>query len=245
MHSSLCLVPFERCLQKGLTRAKEKPRGPIYKTFCFVLQGIPTTLRVQTSMTRWQPQDYYFRRAKKEGFPARSVYKLEEVDRRVRLLRPGQRVLDLGCHPGSWLQYCARIVGRRGLVVGVDSRKISVQLLPQVHFIQADVFELSPADLYHFSKEFDVVLSDLAPATTGIRSVDSDRSSLLFRRALALADDLLVPGAHFLGKIFQGSDFDEIVQELKTKFSKVRGIKPRATRKQSKEIFLVAMDKKA
>lgn len=196
-------------------------------------------------MTKWQPQDHYFRRAKKEGFIARSVYKLEEVDRRVRLLRPGQRVLDLGCHPGSWLQYCARVVGKRGLVVGIDTRKISVELPPHVHLVQADVFELSPADLHHFSNEFDVVLSDLAPATTGIRSVDSDRSSLLFQRALALADDLLVPGGHFLGKIFQGSGFDEMVRELKSKFRKVKGIKPRATRKESKEIFLVAMDKKA
>lgn len=195
-------------------------------------------------MTKWQPQDHYFRRAKKEGFPARSVYKLEEVDRRVRLLKPGQRVLDLGCHPGSWLQYCARVVGKRGLVVGIDTRSISIELPPHVHFFQADVFELLPADLYHISEEFDVVLSDLAPATSGIRSVDSSRSFVLFRRALTLADDLLVPGAHFLGKIFQGSGFDEIVQELKSKFRKVKGIKPRATRKQSKEIFLVAMDKK-
>jgi 23S rRNA (uridine2552-2'-O)-methyltransferase len=195
-------------------------------------------------MTRWQPQDHYFHRAKKEGFIARSVYKLEEVDRRVRLLRPGQRVLDLGCHPGSWLQYCARVVGKRGLVVGIDTRKISVELPPYVHLVQVDVFKLSPADLHHFSNEFDVVLSDLAPATTGIRSVDSDRSSLLFQRALALADDLLVPGGHFLGKIFQGPGFDEIVRELKSKFRKVKGIKPRATRKVSKEIYLVALEKK-
>ncbi len=196
-------------------------------------------------MTKWQPQDHYFQRAKKEGFIARSVYKLEEVDRRVRLLKPGQRVLDLGCHPGSWLQYCARVVGKRGLVVGVDTRKISVELPPHVKFIQADVFELLPADLHHFSKEFDVVLSDLAPATTGIRSVDSNRSSILLRQALALAEDLLVPGGHFLGKIFQGSGFDEMVKELKSRFGKVKGIKPRATRKESKELYLVAMDKKA
>jgi 23S rRNA (uridine2552-2'-O)-methyltransferase len=195
-------------------------------------------------MTRWQPQDHYFRRAKKEGFIARSVYKLEEVDRRVRLFKPDQRVLDLGCHPGSWLQYCARAVGKRGLVVGVDTRTISIELPPHVHFIQADVFELLPTDLYQISEEFDVVLSDLAPATTGIRSVDSSRSFALFQRALTLADDLLVPGAHFMGKIFQGSGFDEMVKELKNRFGKVKGIRPRATRSQSKEIYLVAMGKK-
>jgi len=195
-------------------------------------------------MNGWQPQDHYFRRAKKEGFIARSVYKLEEVDRRVRLFKPGQRVLDLGCHPGSWLQYCARAVGKRGLVVGVDTRTISIELPPHVHFIQADVFELLPTDLYQISEEFDVVLSDLAPATTGIRSVDSSRSFTLFQRALILADDVLVPGAHFLGKIFQGSGFDEMVKELKSRFDKVKGIRPRATRSQSKEIYLVAMGKK-
>ena len=195
-------------------------------------------------MTGWKPQDHYFRRAKKEGFIARSVYKLEEVDRRVRLFKPGQRVLDLGCHPGSWLQYCARAVGKRGLVVGVDTRTISIELPPHVHFIQADVFELLPTDLYQISEEFDVVLSDLAPATTGIRSVDSSRSFTLFQRALTLADDVLIPGAHFLGKLFQGPGFDEMVKELKSRFSKVKGIKPRATRSQSKEIYLVAMGKK-
>ena len=195
-------------------------------------------------MTKWQPQDHYFRRDKKEGFIARSVYKLEEVDRRVRLLRPGQRVLDLGCHPGSWLLYRARAVGKRGLVIGIDTRTISIELPPHVHFIQADVLELLPADLYHISEKFDVVLSDLAPATTGIRAVDSSRSFVLFGRALILAEDLLPPGGHFLGKIFQGPGFDDIVQELRSKFSKVKGIKPRATRAQSKELYLVAMGKK-
>jgi len=130
-------------------------------------------------------------------------------------------------------------------VVGVDTREVSVELPPHVKFIQADVFELSPVDLHHFSREFDVVLSDLAPATTGIRSIDSNRSSMLFQRALSLAEDLLAPGGHFLGKIFQGSGFNAIVQQLKGEFLKVRGIKPRATRKVSKEIYLVAMVKKA
>ena len=196
-------------------------------------------------MNRWQPQDHYFKRAKKEGFPARSVYKLEEIDRRVRLFRPGQRVLDLGSHPGSWLQYCARAVGQRGLVVGVDTRPMSLELPRHVHLYQADVFELQPTDLQHVASTFDVVLSDLAPATTGIRSADSARSALLFERALALAGELLVPGGHFLGKIFQGRDFDSMVRNMKRMFRHVRGMKPRATRKESKEIYLLGMEKRA
>ena len=196
-------------------------------------------------MNRWQPQDHYFKRAKKEGFPARSVYKLEEIDRRVRLFRPGQRVLDLGSHPGSWLQYCARAVGQRGLVVGVDTRPMSLELPPHVHVLQADVFELQPIDLQQVSSTFDVVLSDLAPVTTGIRSADSARSALLFERAFELAGKLLVPGGSFLGKIFQGTDFDTMVREMKRMFRRVQGIKPRATRKESKEIYLLGMEKRA
>lgn len=195
-------------------------------------------------MGKWQPLDYYAGRARKEGFRARSVYKLEEVDRRLRILKFGQRVLDLGCHPGSWLQYCSRVVGPRGLVVGVDTRQISVELPLHVQFLQADVFEISPPDLFHFSREFDVVLSDLAPATTGIRSVDAERSAGLFERAFYLADGLLVPGGHFLGKIFMGPSFDLLVHRLKGKFRKVKGVKPSAIRKGSKELYLVAMNKK-
>jgi 23S rRNA (uridine2552-2'-O)-methyltransferase len=195
-------------------------------------------------MTRWQPQDHYFKRAKKEGFPARSVYKLDEIDRRVRLLRPGQRVLDLGCHPGSWLQYCARVVGQCGLVVGVDVRPMSLELPSHVHVLQMDVFDLQPADLHRVSPAFDVVLSDLAPATTGIPSADSARSALLFERAMGLAGDLLVPGGHFLGKIFQGSDFDAMVLSMKRMFRRVRGIRPHATRKESKEVYLLGMEKR-
>jgi 23S rRNA (uridine2552-2'-O)-methyltransferase len=196
-------------------------------------------------MTRWQPQDYYFKRAKREGFPARSVYKLDEIDRRVHLLRPGQRVLDLGCHPGSWLQYCARAVGQRGLVVGVDVRPMSLELPSHVHVLRIDVFDLQPGDLHRISPAFDVVLSDLAPATTGIPSADSARSALLFERAMRLAGELLVPGGYFLGKIFQGSDFDALVLSMKRMFRRVRGIRPHATRKESKEVYLLGMEKRA
>lgn len=128
--------------------------------------------------------------------------------------------------------------------MGVDARKIAFELPQHVHFLQADVFELLPEDLHQFSRVYDVVLSDLAPSTTGLRSVDSDRSSLLFERALFLADGILVPGGHVLGKVFQGSRSDVIVGELKAKFRTVRILRPRAVRKKSKEIYLVAMGKR-
>lgn len=195
-------------------------------------------------MSKWQPKDHYFHKAKKAGFSARSVYKLAEIDRRSGLLKPGQRVLDLGCYPGSWLQYCARAVGKSGLVVGVDTRQVSLQLPANVYVLRSDVFDLQPGDLQRLSAEYDVILSDLAPDTTGIPSVDSARSALLFERVLSLADELLVPGGHLFGKIFQGSEFDALLKELKHRFRRVRGVKPRASRKQSKELYLLAREKK-
>jgi 23S rRNA (uridine2552-2'-O)-methyltransferase len=160
------------------------------------------------------------------------------------LFRPGQRVLDLGCHPGSWLQYCARAVGTRGLVVGVDTRRLALELPPHVHVLNADVFDLAPADLHQVGTVFDLVLSDLSPATTGIRSVDSARCARLVQRALVLAGDVLLPGGHFLGKVFLGSEFDAVVREAKRGFRRVRVMRPRAVRKQSKEVYLLARDKK-
>ncbi|MBW1982821.1 MAG: RlmE family RNA methyltransferase [Deltaproteobacteria bacterium] len=195
-------------------------------------------------MGKWQPHDHFFQRAKRQGFVARSVYKLEEVDRRVGLLKPGYKVLDLGCYPGSWLQYCSRAVGKNGLVVGVDIQPVDISLPTNVHIIACDVFNLLPTDLFRYSSTFDVVLSDLAPATTGIRSVDSARSAMLVEKALALAASLLQPGGHFVAKIFQGSELDVLNKKLRTMFERVRGIRPRAVRKGSRELYLVALGKR-
>jgi 23S rRNA (uridine2552-2'-O)-methyltransferase len=187
-------------------------------------------------------QDHYFHRAKKEHFLARAVYKLEEVQKRYKLLKEGNRVLDLGAAPGSWLQFTRDIVGPKGLVVGVDVKSIEHSLPDNVVTLQHDIFEPDfVEELAGLYAPFDVVLSDMAPATSGIRFADSARSALLFEQALRVARITLKPHGHFLAKIFQGSDFHGLLLEVKRAFTQVKVVKPAASRKQSKEVYILAL----
>ncbi len=184
-------------------------------------------------------QDHYFKQAKREGFAARSAFKLEEIDRRQRLLRPGMRVLDLGCAPGSWLQYAAHRVGPKGQVLGVDLQTVTVALPPQARTLQGDVFEIEPEALLEGGPLFDVVISDMAPKTTGIPSADAARSAELVLRAVTLATSLLKPGGSLLAKVFQGSRMAEVRAELALCFERVSIEKPKASRAESVEVFLL------
>lgn len=190
-------------------------------------------------------QDHYFKQAKQAGYAARSAFKLEEIDRRQRLLRPGARVLDLGCAPGSWLQVAAARVGAQGRVVGVDLQPVTLTMPPQVTVIQGDVFELSPEDLMPDGALFDVLLSDMAPRTSGIPSADAARSAELVRRALTLSDALLRPGGALLVKVFQGAQLPELRKACQARFATVRLEKPKASRSESVEVFLLGLDKRA
>lgn len=187
-------------------------------------------------------QDHYFFKAKREHYLARAVYKLEAVQNKYRLLRPGCRVLDLGAAPGSWLQLTAEIIGPRGIVVGIDIKPIKHSFPPNVVILERDIFGAGLAEeLAEAHAPFDVVLSDMAPSTTGIRSADSARSALLFEQAFALTLKLLRPRGHFLAKLFQGSEFAELLARVKTHFERVKVVKPEASRKDSKEIYILAM----
>src|SRR5262245_16375052 len=166
-----------------------------------------------------RPQDAFGAKAKKEGFAARSVYKLEEIDRRNQLFRRGLRVLDLGAFPGSWTQYAALKVGREGRVLAVDQQAFRGGFPEQVETREADVLALTPAELGGVAS-FDVVLSDMAPWTTGTRFVDQCRSFDLFMHALSLAEGTLRGSGHFVGKIFQGPDFDEAKKRCEALFTK-------------------------
>jgi 23S rRNA (uridine2552-2'-O)-methyltransferase len=190
-------------------------------------------------------QDHYFHRAKKEHFLARAVYKLEEIQKRYKLLKPGYRVLDLGAFPGSWVQFTSNIVGSRGLVLGVDIKDITHSFPGNVSLLQRDVFEPGfPEELASRYAPFDVVLSDMAPATSGIRVADSARSALLVEQALHVARLTLKPNGDFLTKIFQGSDFHDLLPEIKKVFNQVKVVKPAASRKQSKEVYILALSLK-
>ncbi|MBW8004138.1 MAG: RlmE family RNA methyltransferase, partial [Planctomycetes bacterium] len=157
-----------------------------------------SSLRVKPPPPMKKIRDSYFHKAKREGYAARSAYKLEEIDRKRRLLRPGMRVLDLGCAPGSWLQYAAQQVGTEGRVTGVDLQEVTASLPSAVTVLQADVFDLGPAQLggnvEGEGEGFDVILSDMAPATSGIKQADAARSARLAERALELAQKCLRPG---------------------------------------------------
>ncbi len=183
-------------------------------------------------------QDYYFKKAKEEGFPARSVYKLKEAQEKYGFLRPGQTVLDLGAYPGSWTKYVARLVGPKGLVVAVDLQRLEC-VADNVSVLQGDVYDLEPSDLMKISLVFDVVLSDMAPKTTGRRDVDHFRSIGLAGRALSFTQEILRPGGTFFCKVFQGEDFPAFLARCRSIFKSVRVIKPRSSRPESVEVFML------
>jgi 23S rRNA (uridine2552-2'-O)-methyltransferase len=188
--------------------------------------------------------DRFTRAAKEAGYPARSVFKLEEIDRRTRLLRGGQRVLDLGAAPGSWSMYAAKKIGPGGKLLAVDLEPLSATLPPNALFVQGDALSLNSDELAAFAP-YDVVLSDMAPRTTGNRVTDQTRSFDLFMRALAVAATLGVRAGAFVGKIFMSDDLPLARAELRKHYGKERLIRPEGTRAVSMEIFVVGLEKRA
>lgn len=191
----------------------------------------------------YNPKDYFFHKAKKENYAARSVFKLEEIDDRFRILRPGQKVLDLGAAPGSWSQYTSKKVGPQGRVLGIDIQPIKLTL-PNAVFITADMRELDLAKTMAeagIAPPFDLVLSDMAPKTTGIRVTDQVRSVELCELALETAERFLKPGGHFVCKLFHSDEFEGFRAKLKAKFKRLEILRPKSTRKESKEIFFIAI----
>ncbi len=197
---------------------------------------------------RSRGNDHYAQRAKKENFPARSVYKLQSIDQKTRLIRKNDRVVDLGAAPGSWTLYAAERVGKNGFVVAVDLKPLSVAVPPNVLFLEDDVFEMDAMllpDLLKDEKKVDVVLSDMAPKTSGQKFVDQTRSFNLFMQAVDIAERLLRPGGRFTGKIFQGEDFEVARSRLRELFQTVKIVRPDAVRSESYEVYLVGLNRKA
>ena len=192
--------------------------------------------RASKKKTQWQ--DHYTRRAKKERFPARSVYKLQEIQQKHQLIKRGHKVLDLGCSPGSWLLHAAKLTGDSGRVVGIYIKTVKGNFPGNVQLMTADVFVLDAASL---GNDFNVVLSDMAPATTGRKDVDAARSFNLCETALNIAQNVLRPGGSFVCKIFQGPDFKLFTETAKTSFKEIKTFKPRSSRKASKEIFIIGL----
>jgi 23S rRNA (uridine2552-2'-O)-methyltransferase len=188
--------------------------------------------------------DHFTRAAKEAGFPARSVFKLEEIDRRVKLLGSGMRVLDLGAAPGSWAMYAARKIGDKGQLLATDLEPLALPLPSNASFMQGDALSLSNDALSRFAP-YDVVLSDMAPRTTGSRVTDQARSFELFMRALGVAAALGAPGGAFVGKIFMSDDLPSARAQLRKIYASERLIRPESTRSISMEIFAVGSGKRS
>jgi len=198
--------------------------------------------RAAAKHSRWE--DHYSRRAKKERFPARSVYKLQEIQRKHHLIKKGDKVLDLGCAPGSWLLYAASLTGSKGQVVGIDLKPVTEKVPSHVRIYAGDILALDDRFFESLGKDFNVVISDAAPATTGNKHVDSARSFNLCQAALSIAQILLIPGGSFVCKIFQGEDFKDFSDSVRSVFKSQKIFKPQASRKASKEIYIVGLGKK-
>ena len=194
--------------------------------------------------TDYSKPDHFTKRAKKAGYSARSVFKLEEIDAKENLLRPGLRVLDLGSSPGSWIQYVSEKIKKKGIVVGVDLNPLSKPVTENQRFVQGDLYEIDPQALKIDVDKFDLVLSDMMAKTIGHKSSDSLRSIALAEHALYVADEVLRPGGNFLVKIFQGAEFQQYREMLRQKFAKVKVKKPKSSRQTSREIYLLALGKK-
>ena len=191
----------------------------------------------------YNPRDFYFKKAKEQNFAARSIFKLEEIDKRFRIFRAGLFVLDLGCAPGSWSQYASKKLSGKGLCISVDLTKVTM-VLPNVRFEQADAFDeavIARLAAEEKVEQFDLVMSDMAPKTTGVRLVDQERSYNLSSRALEVARMRLKKGGSFIVKLFQSDRFEEYVAEVKKSFDRVEFMKPKSTRKQSYEIFITGL----
>ena len=194
----------------------------------------------------YNPKDYYFKQAKKENYAARAVFKIQEIDEKFRIFKPGYKVLDLGAAPGSWSQYASKKIGATGRILGVDTQAIKLTIQNAV-FITADMRELNLGETmatHGIAPPFDVVLSDMAPKTIGVKLTDQMRSLELCELALETAERFLKPRGSFVAKIFHSGEFEGFREKLRQRFERVEILRPQSTRKESKEIFFIGLQYK-
>ena len=218
-----------------------RPRGPERRGSAAV--KVRSTRRRKPSSTQWlsrQLNDPYVAEARRLGYRSRAAFKLIELDERFRLLRPGRRVVDLGCAPGGWTQVAVARVGRHGTVVGIDVAETAP--LPGATLLSADIRD--PATPAALTAELgglaDIVLSDMAPPATGHAATDHLRIVALAEDAFAVASQILKPGGAFVAKVFQGGAEGALLAALKRDFVELRHAKPPASRAESAETYVVA-----
>ncbi len=180
--------------------------------------------------------EHYTTLAKKQGYPARSIYKLKEIDEKYKIIKKGSHVLDLGCVPGSWLLYISQKVGKRGKVIGVDIGEIKIPEKANILFIKKSVFDLKKSD---FKNKFEAVVSDLSPKTSGIKLLDAWKSQELTERAFEIAKSVLLPKGNFVCKVFENELSDKFFKKVKNCFEFAKRFRPKAVIKKSKEFYII------
>jgi len=200
------------------------------------------------SSHRWLKEhfdDEFVKKAQREGYRSRAVYKLDEIQQKDHILKPGMAVVDLGAAPGGWSQYALGHVGRKGRIVAMDI--LPMEPLPGVSFVQGDFREDEVLEKLLETlegQEIDLVMSDIAPNITGMDAVDQPRAMYLAELAVEFADRVLRPGGDLLVKLFQGEGFDELIRELRSRYAKVVIRKPKASRPRSREVYALARGRK-
>lgn len=183
--------------------------------------------------------EFFTMKAREEGYPARSVYKLKEIDEKYHLFKKGDKVLDLGCAPGSWLIYVANKIGNQGKVIGIDIKDIKIPLKENVIFIKKDIMNFEKSGAEELNQKYEAVISDLAPSTSGIGSVDAAKSLELCEKAFDIAKIVLAFGGSFVCKIFEGESANNFFKEIEKNFKFAKRFRPKAITKRSKEFYIV------
>lgn len=186
-------------------------------------------------------KDHYYKKAKKEKFLARSVYKLEEIDQKYQILKKNDRVIDLGYFPGSWMQYTLQKIGPGGSAIGLDIQPLSTSFenVKNLKLFEQDFLELEDLNALGLDQKIDVLLSDMAPSTTGIKSVDQIRSLNLVEDVFRKLPVFLRPGGHLVVKVFDSHEAQQFIKAQKKIFEKFHHLKPKSTRSVSKEFFII------
>lgn len=198
------------------------------------------------AVSRRDKADFYTQKAHREGYPARSVYKLEEINSTHKLIKPGDSVLDVGAAPGSWTLYTHRVLLKgKGRIVSVDLNPLSLDPIPPtVTALVGDAFSKEIRARLVEEGPYDAIISDAAPMTTGNRIVDTSRSEYLAEQVVMLAEEQLKAHGNMVIKIFQGGGEQEVLKRMREIFQKAKAFKPKASRDDSFEVFLIGLDKK-
>jgi 23S rRNA (uridine2552-2'-O)-methyltransferase len=186
-------------------------------------------------------KDHYFEKAKKDNYLARSAYKLEEINKKYNILSKDMNVLDLGYYPGSWTQYTAKVVGDKGTIVGIDIQEVNpkLEVLKNVRVYEKDINDVKSLEELGVSDKFDALISDMAPSTTGIKSVDQARSLNLVEMVFYHLPNFLKIGGNFTIKVFDSNDAQMFLKQQRSLFTEYSFLKPKSTRSVSKEFFVI------